>query len=93
MIPAMPMGRLTKKIQRQPTYSTSKPPSTGPMAGASTVTRRRMRRGPGRSIGGKARKSMAVPTGVSMPPPTPCRTRKAISDPMLQARPHSTEAG
>ena len=35
---------------------------------------------------------MAVPTGVIMPPPTPCRTRKATSDSMLQARPHRAEA-
>ncbi len=34
---------------------------------------------------------MAVPTGVSMPPPTPCRTRNRVSDSMLQARPHSAE--
>ena len=34
---------------------------------------------------------MAVPTGVIMPPPTPCRKRKAISWPMLCARPHSAE--
>jgi hypothetical protein len=45
-----------------------------------------------RSAGGKARKSMAVPTGVSMPPPTPCSTRNAISDSTLQARPQRIEA-
>ena len=32
-----------------------------------------------RSAGGKARNSIARPTGVSIPPPTPCTTRKAIS--------------
>ncbi len=35
---------------------------------------------------------MAVPTGVSMPPPTPCSTRKAISDSRLQERPQPSEA-
>ena len=44
-----------------------------------------------RSIGGKARNSMATPIGVSMPPPTPCRTRKPTSWPMVWAMPHITE--
>ena len=34
---------------------------------------------------------MLVPTGVSMPPPTPCNRRNTISDWMLQAAPHSAE--
>lgn len=45
-----------------------------------------------RSFGGKARKSIAVPTGVSMPPPTPWSTRKAMSDSRLQASPQASEA-
>ena len=45
-----------------------------------------------RSSGGNARKSMAIPTGASMPPPTPCRTRNATSSPRLVASPHSADA-
>jgi len=45
-----------------------------------------------RSSGGKARKSMAVPTGVIMPPPTPCRTRNRVSSFRLWAWPQSAEA-
>ena len=51
MTPKMPIGTFTKKIQRQLRYSTRKPPSTGPMAGASTVTLARMADARGRSIG------------------------------------------
>jgi len=35
---------------------------------------------------------MAIPTGASMPPPAPCRTRKATSSSRLDARPHSADA-
>jgi hypothetical protein len=45
-----------------------------------------------RSDGGKARNSIASPTGAIIPPPTPCSTRKisnSVSDP---AMPHSTDA-
>ncbi len=45
-----------------------------------------------RSCGGKVRNNMAVPTGASMPPPTPWRTRKATSSPRLEASPHSADA-
>ena len=42
--------------------------------------------------GGKARNSMAMPTGVIIPPPTPCSTRNRTSWERLSARPHRTEA-
>ena len=45
-----------------------------------------------RRSGAKARNSIAVPTGVIIPPPTPCRTRNAISSLRLWAWPHSAEA-
>ena len=34
---------------------------------------------------------IACPTGMIIPPPKPCSTRKAISDSVLHASPHSTE--
>ena len=35
---------------------------------------------------------MAVPTGVNMPPPTPCNTRNAMREFALHAAPHSADA-
>ena len=45
-----------------------------------------------RSSGGNARNSMAIPTGASMPPPTPCRMRNATSSPRLLASPQRADA-
>ena len=41
--------------------------------------------------GPAARVRIVMPAGMSMPPPRPCSTRKAISDPADQASPDSTE--
>jgi len=45
-----------------------------------------------RSIGGNARNNIAVPTGTSIPPPTPCRMRNAVSSVIEFAVPHSIDA-
>ena len=45
-----------------------------------------------RSAGGNALNSMAMPTGIIIPPPTPWRTRNRTSWERLSARPHRTEA-
>ena len=76
---AMPMGRFTKKTQRQVKVVTSSPPSTGPRAGARVVGTVRMLAARTRSAGGKTRYSMAMPTGAIMPPPAPWRTRNTTS--------------
>ena len=83
MKPAMPTGTLIKNIQRQPGPSTSQPPRMGPRVGATRVGMARMAEALARSWGGKARNSIAVPTGVIMPPPTPCRMRNPTSSSML----------
>ena len=44
------------------------------------------------SAGGNTRNSIAIPTGVMSPPPTPCSTRNTTSSPRLEASPHSAEA-
>ena len=88
----IPKGRLTKKTQRHDNSVTSRPPSTGPRAGASAVGTTRMLDALTRSAGGKARNSMAMPTGVIIPPPTPCSTRNRTSWERLSAKPHRTEA-
>ena len=87
-----PIGRLTKNTHRHERVVTNRPPSTGPRAGATAVGTVRMLEARTRSAGGKTRNSMAMPTGVSMPPPTPCSTRKPTSSARLSASPHSTEA-
>ena len=70
---------------------TSHPPITGPSAGASTVGTMSTVDALARSIGGNARNSIAVPTGTSIPPPTPCRMRNATSSFRLVAAPHSID--
>ena len=57
-------------------WVTIRPPSTGPSAGANMVGIIMSVDARARSAGGKARNSIAMPTGVSIPPPTPCSTRK-----------------
>jgi hypothetical protein len=71
---------------------TNQPPNTGPSAGASTVGRMSTVDAFARSIGGNARNSIAVPTGTSIPPPTPCKTRKPTNSPKLFAWPQSADA-
>ena len=56
----MPNGTLTKKIQRQPMVSVMRPPSTGPSAGATSVGIITIVDARARSIGGKARNSIAI---------------------------------
>ncbi len=51
----------------------------------STAITRPMRCGPA------ARVMIAMPTGISMPPPRPCRTRKVMSEPMFHAVLHSAD--
>ena len=64
----------------------------GPRAGARTVGMIRMVEARARSMGGNARNSIAVPTGTSIPPPTPCSTRNPTSSPRVWAWPHSADA-
>ena len=87
----MPIGTLTKKIQRQLRCWRIRPPSTGPRIGPSsigaptTLITRPIRCGPA------AWTRIVIPAGMIIPPPRPWRTRKKISDPADQARPDSTE--
>lgn len=85
------MGTLTRKIQRQSKLVVMKPPSTGPKAGAIRVGTITTVEALARSAGGNARNNIAMPTGVSMPPPTPCSTRKAISWSIVCATPHNPD--
>ena len=88
---AIPIGMLTKKIQRQLRLSRMSPPIVGPKIGASiagiatTLITRPIRLGPA------APASIICPIGNSIPPPTPCRMRKTISWFVEVAKPHSAE--
>ena len=62
------------------------------MAGARAVGVVRMLAARTRSAGGKTRKSMAIPTGASIPPPTPWRIRNSTSWVMLAAKPQRADA-
>ncbi len=88
---ATPIGTLTKKTQRHVRFVTKNPPNTGPRAGARVVGTVMMLATRMRSDGGNARYSMAMPTGIIMPPPAPWTTRKATSWVMFWATPHSAE--
>ena len=85
------MGTLMRKIQRQLAWVTSRPPRMGPSAGASSVGIMMYVLALARSAGGKARNSMVTPTGVSMPPPTPCSTLKAMSCSIDCASAHASD--
>ena len=91
MIATMPTGTLIRKIQCQLATSISHPPRIGPRIGPSSIgtpriaIRRPIRCGPA------ARVMIVMPSGISMPPPRPCSTRKPISASMLHAVAHSAE--
>ena len=87
----MPIGTLMKKIHRHEKLDTIRPPRTGPRIGPSSV---------GTPISamtlfilsGPAVRAMIVcPTGMIMPPPSPCSTRKATSTPADQASPQAAD--
>jgi hypothetical protein len=86
-----PIGTLIRKIQCQLAASISQPPRMGPPIGPSsigmprTAIRRPIRCGPA------ARVMIVMPSGMSMPPPRPCRTRKPISVPIESAVAQSAE--
>ena len=89
---ARPTGMFAQKIPRQPTDPTSTPPSTGPSAMERPNT-------PSQTPIARARSARPVKVFVMMPsaaglsiePPTPCSTRKAMSQPRLGARLHIHE--
>ncbi len=91
MIATIPIGTLIRKIQRQERSSTSQPPRIGPTSGATSIGTPRMpitrpiRCGPAFLV------MIVITDGMIMPPPTPCRTRKAISESALQAAAQSAE--
>ena len=87
----MPMGTFTKKIHRHEKLEMMIPPSTGPRIGprrvGTPITAMTLF-----ILSGPAVRAMIVcPTGMIMPPPRPCRTRKTMRAVADGARPHSAE--
>ncbi|GHH93742.1 hypothetical protein GCM10017779_41990 [Streptomyces capillispiralis] len=89
---ASPTGRLIQKMARQPTDSTSSPPTRGPAAiempttaPHAPIARARSRR----SV--KVLVMIDMATGFSIEPPTACTVRNATSDGRSGASEHSTE--
>ena len=85
------MGMFTKKIQCQAPYVTRRPPSVGPTAAATEPSAPQMPMAAPRWRAGNAVNRMASEMGAMAAPPTACPTRKAMSQPMLGARPQSNE--
>jgi hypothetical protein len=82
---------LIRKIQCQDATSISQPPRIGPKMGPSSMgtpriaMRRPIRAGPA------ARVMIVMPRGISIPPPSPCSTRKPMSIWIDWAVAHSAE--
>ena len=85
------MGTLTKKIHRQVVPVTMAPPITGPKMGPSRVGTPMMPITRPIRFTPAARAMMVWPTGMSIPPPMPWRTRKAIRLVADQAIPQAAD--
>ena len=79
------MGTLSQKIHCQERPSTTAPPTTGPRATARPLTPPQMPSARPRRAGDTAPDRIVSVSGVTIAPPTPCRARAAISQPMLGA--------
>src|SRR5437763_15739364 len=91
-IAAIPTGILTQKIPRQPTESTSAPPTTGPSATLRPNTPPQTPIARARSAGSvNVLVMMDIATGLSIEPPTAWIIRKATSQPRPGARLHRSE--
>ncbi len=76
---ASPMGRLMRKIQGQPKWSTRYPPRGGPTLRPAYTAMTLMPRARPRSRAGKALVTMAAEVALSRAPPTPWMIRLATS--------------
>ncbi len=86
-----PKGRLSQKIQAQDRWSTMTPPASGPMTAEVAQTLAIMPCARPRSSSLYRSPITVIVTGVIAPAPRPCSSRNRISDPIDQAKPHSTD--
>ena len=89
---AIPIGMLTKKIQRQPTYVVSAPPTSGPIATATPTVAPQIPNAVPRSRPWNSCEMIASETANIPAPPIPCTPRARISQSGDCAAPHSAEA-
>src|ERR671928_1262157 len=80
-------GTLRKKIDCQETFSTRKPPTTGPMASASALTPAQVPIALPRSCGGKGVARIDSVAGVMNAAPTPWAARPAMSQASVCEKP------
>ncbi len=89
---ARPTGRLTQKMERQPTESTSSPPTSGPAAIDRPTTAPHTPIARARSRGSvKVLVMIDMATGLSIEPPTACTMRNTTSQFRSGASEHSSE--
>ena len=87
----MPIGTLMRKIQCQLATSMSQPPRMGPKIGPSSIGTPRIAMSRPIRAGPAARVMIVMPSGMSMPPPSPCSTRKPMRNSIDPAVAHRAE--
>ena len=88
---ATPIGTLTRKIQRQPSDSVIRPPTSGPIATAPPVVAPQIPNAVPRSLPWNSWASSASETANIVAPPTPCRPRARMRKFAPGATPQSSE--
>ncbi len=88
---ATPMGRLMKKMDRQPSVSVSTPPASGPMAVAPPSVAPKAPSARGRAAPENSTRSSGVPVANSTAPPTPCSARNNSSASAVGASAHASD--
>ena len=89
---AIPIGTLTRKIQRQPAHVVSAPPTSGPMATARPTVAPQIPKAVPRSLPWNSCDRMASETANMIPPPIPWTPRDRFSISGDWAAPQSADA-
>src|SRR5699024_2311661 len=87
----MPMGTLMRNNQGHVHHAKTKPPNTGPNAGARDTTMPRIDMTRPSLSGPTACPRIVWPAGIKTPADRPCATRRTISSSMFQAIAHRPE--
>ena len=88
---AAPMGRLMKKMDRQPSASVSAPPASGPIAVAPPIVAPNAPSARARAAPENSARSSGVPVANSTAPPTPCSARNSSSAIAVGASAHASD--
>ncbi len=88
---ATPMGRLMKKIDRQPSVSVSTPPASGPMALAPPSVAPNAPSARARAAPENSARISGVAVANSTAPPTPCSARNSSSWSAVAASAHAKD--